>query len=236
MVIARVACHRRLVRRRASILACFLSLFSFVSLFSLACAGNRAYLDWRPGLTEVDFDGLYEISLDEFDTFAEEAADNASFDRYRDEARPDASAIMAELGEVLAATADADPRGYAILELGGDGRVSLTGDRGQTYSGAVDWFAITPDRQYTALLSETKLAVAIDGASTGIELGSLLGSGLGGLRMMMLARDGELTVFALPELGGAVAANEPGYLFSFRHQPGAREPWAISVARVVVVM
>lgn len=201
-----------------------------------ACAGSRAYLDWRPGLTEVDFDGLYEISLDELDGFAVEAAANASFDRFRGEARADASTVMAELGEVLAATADADPRGYAILELDGDGRVSLAGDRKQTYSGSVDWFAITPDRKYAALLSESKLAVAIDGASTGIELGSLIGSGLAGYRVMMLVRDAELTLFALPELGGVVAANEAGYLFAFRHQPGAREPWQISVARVVVVM
>ncbi|HVI04401.1 MAG TPA: hypothetical protein VM869_37195, partial [Enhygromyxa sp.] len=63
-----------------------------------------------------------------------------------------------------------------------------------------------------------------------------IGNELAGHRVMMLVRDGELTVFALPELGGAVTANEPGYLFSFRHQPGAREPWQISVARVVVVM
>jgi hypothetical protein len=224
-------CHRRLVRRCASTLALA------IALFVSACAGNRAYLDWRPGLTEIDFDGLYEISLDELETFADESADNLVFDRYRGEARADASDVMAKLGEGLAGNnVDVDPRGYAIVELGGDGRVSLTGDRGQAYSGAVDWLAVTPDRQHAALLSETKLAVVIGGASTGIELGSLLGSGLGGHRMMMLVRDGEMTVFALPELGGAVTANEPGYLFAFRHQPGGREPWQISVARVVVVM
>jgi hypothetical protein len=143
---------------------------------------------------------------------------------------------MAELGELLAATADPDPRGYAIVELGGDGRVSLKGDRDSTYSGAVDWFAVTPDRRHAALLSESKLAVVIDGASTGIELGSLLGAGAGGYQMMMIVRDEELTVFAMPELGGVVTANDPGYLFAFIHDPGSRSPWQVSVARVAVSM
>jgi hypothetical protein len=200
------------------------------------CGGNRAYLDWRPGLTELDFDGVYEISLDELETFADEAAANTRFDRYRGEARPDASQSMAKLGEMLAAAASSDPRGYSILELGGDGRVSLIGDRGSTYTGTVDWLAITPDQRYAALVSETKLAVAIDGASTGIELGSLIGSNIAGQRVMMIVRDDELTVFVLPELGGVVTANEPGYLFAFRHHPGAAEAWDVSVARVVVVM
>jgi hypothetical protein len=228
MVIVGAACHCRPVRRGAAILAVL------ISLFGSACSSNQAYLDWRPGLSELDFGGLYEISLDEFETFADEAADNASFDRYHGESEPEASAAMAEIGEKLAATADADPRGYAIVELGGDGRVSLIGDRGQNYSGAVDWFAVTPDRRHAALLSESKLAVAMDGASTGIELGSLLGGGLEGYRVMMIVREDELTVFTLPELGGVVTANEPGYLFAFRHQPGGRVPWQISVARVVV--
>lgn len=199
-----------------------------------ACGGNRAYLDWRPGLTELDFDGVYEISLDELDGFAAEAAANTSFDRFRGEARADASERMAALGEAVAGNSNPDPRGYSILALGGDGSVSLAGDRGRTYTGVVDWFAITPDGRHAALVSGTKLAVAIDGASTGIELGSLIGSGLAGHRALMLVRGDELTVFTLPELGGVVSANEPGYVFSFRHQPGAREAWQISVARVVV--
>ncbi|HVI02279.1 MAG TPA: hypothetical protein VM869_26380, partial [Enhygromyxa sp.] len=160
------------MERRASV------LLVAVWLFVAACAGNRAYLDWRPGLTELDFDGVYEISLDEFDGFAAEAADNASFDRFRGEARSDASTTMASLGEALAAAGDADPRGRAILELGGDGRVRLSGDRGQSYTGSVDWFAITPDREYAALLSESTLAVAIGGATTGIEIGTLIGNEL----------------------------------------------------------
>ncbi|MFO7564357.1 MAG: hypothetical protein R6X02_17045 [Enhygromyxa sp.] len=207
-----------------------------LSWFCWACAGNQAYLDWRPGLTELDFEGLYEISLDEFDRFAAEAAANASFDRFHGESRADASAAMAELGEELAGREGADPRGHAIVELGGDGRVSLTAERGRLVSGTVDWFAITPDRRHAALLTKTKLAVAIDGASTGIDVGSLTGTGLAGHRIMMIVRDSELTVFALPEFGGVVSANEPGYLFAFRHHPGKREPWEISVARVVIVM
>src|SRR5690606_9339458 len=176
------------------------------------------------------------ISLDEFETFSAEAADNIGFDRYHGESDPEASAAMAELGEELAATGDPDPRGYAILELGGDGRVGMIGARGQTLSGTVDWFAITPDRRHAALLSKATLAVVIDGASTGIDLGSLIGSALAGHHVTMIVRDQELTVFVLPELGGVVTANEPGYLFALRHQPGKREAWSVSVARVIIAM
>ncbi|HLT35896.1 MAG TPA: hypothetical protein VK034_06415 [Enhygromyxa sp.] len=222
------------MRRRATILILGGVLFS--SSISSACAGNQAYLDWRPGLTELDFGGLYEVSLDEFERFSAEAANNIGFDRYHGESDPEASAAMAELGEELAAAGDPDPRGYAIVELGGDGRVSLTGARGQTLTGTVDWFAATPDRRRAALLSKTKLTVAIDGASTGIDLGTLIGSALAGHHVMMIVRDEELTVFVLPELGGVVTANEPGYLFAFRHQPGKREAWSVSVARVIIAM
>ncbi len=207
-----------------------------LALFGSACAGNQAYLDWRPGLTELDFEGLYEISLDEFDGFAREAEANAVFDRTRGPAQADAGARMAALGEAVAAAASPDPRGFAIASLTGDGSVELTDERGAAQRGAVDWLAITPDGRHAALVSGTKLAVAIDGASTGVELGSLLGASLGGTRLMMLVRDEELTVFALPELGGAVSANEPGYLLSFRSRPGAREPWEIGVARVIIKM
>lgn len=229
MVVRGCVCHCRSVRRRALVLALF------VNLASTGCAGNRAYLDWRPGITEHEFEGLFEISLDEYDTFSEEAAANTSFDRYRGVANPDAAARMAALGETLAGS-ESDPRGYAIISLEGDGSVTLTGDRGQSYSGSVDWFAITPDSHDAALLSGTKLAVAIDGATTGIDVGPLLGGSVGGFSMMMLMRDDELTVFTLPELGGVVAANEPGFLFSFRHRPGSKNPWEISVARVAIKM
>ena len=207
------------------------------------CAGNRAYVDWRPGLSEIDFEGAFEVSIADYQGFADEAAANLSFDRSKGPPSPEAAAAMAELGETLARSPNPDPRGYAITALSGDGSVTLTGDPPST----VDWFATSPDRRWTALLSDTKLAVAVDGASTGIELGSLLGLGGGlsggvggglggGYQFMMLPRDGELTVFALPELGGSVAVNEPGYLVSFRYQAGSREPWDISVARVVIAL
>jgi hypothetical protein len=224
------------VPRRASLSTFSLYLLFATSLFGSACAGNQAYLDWRPGLTELDFGGLFEISLDEFDRFVAEADANASFDPVHRDSRADAPEAMAKLGEQLAAGEGADPRGHAIVELDGDGRVSLTAAGGRLVSGTVDWFAISPDRRHAALLSKTKLAVAIDGASTGIDIGTLVGSGLAGLRLMMVVRDDELTVFALPEFGGVVNANEPGYLFAFRYQPGKRETWEVSVARVVIVM
>jgi hypothetical protein len=207
-----------------------------VALLSLssACAGNRAHVDWRPGLTAMSFEGIYEIPLAEYEAFADEAATNVTFDRYRSEAQPGVSEAMTSLGERLAGSPDADPRGYAISTLGGDGVVTFLGAPQTT--GPVDWFSMTPDFRWAAIVSKTKLAVATQQASTGIDVGSLLGAGLGGYQFMMVARDDELTVFALPEIGGAVTAHEPGYLFSFRYRPDSRAPWAISVARVSVTL
>jgi hypothetical protein len=203
------------------------------TLLGSACAGNRAYLDWRPGLTEMNFEGLFELSMAEFDGYSTDAEANRSFDRHHGQASPDASAAMAEVGATLV-QADQDQRGYAILELGGDGNVSMLGDHGNRYDGAVDWFAITPDHKSAALLSGTKLGVVIDGASTGIDIASLVGGSLGGYQVMMIVHDGELTVFTLPELGGVVTADEPGFVFSFRRRADAREPWDVSVARVAI--
>lgn len=235
MVRAGLTCDPRSVRGRASTLGLAVLLW-FGALLLPACAGNRAYLDWRPGLSEIDFEGKFEISLDEYQGFTDEAAANLRFDRIRGGGLAEAGAAMAAVGEGLAASPSLDPRGYAIAELSGDGSVTLTGARGQLHTGTVEWFSSTPDRKRAALVSGTRLAVAVDGASTGIDLGSLLGAGLGGYHTMMLARGEELSVFVLPELGGAVTANATGYLFSFRYNPGAREPWAISVARVVVTV
>ena len=200
-----------------------------LALGASGCAGNRAYLDWRPGLSEIDFDGLFEISLAELDGFAAEASANLSGGGERG---------RAELGEALAGSRSLDPRGYGVIELAADGQIVLQGDRGGHYTGTVDWFALTPDRQHLALLSGSKLAVVGGGASTGIDVGSLIGGAAAssGYALSLVVRDGELTVFALPQFGGVVAANEPGYLFAFRHQPGAREPWDVSVARVVVTL
>jgi hypothetical protein len=219
------------VRRRArsSILALGLLLAG-----SLGCGGSQAYVDWRPGLGAADFDGGFEIPLDEYDRFADDAEPNTLFDGLHGDAKPEAAAAMAELGTRLA-SGRIDPRGYAIEALGGDGKVRLLDDREQQLEGAVDWFAITPDRQYAALLSKDKLAVVIGQASAGVDLGTLLG-GTDGHHFMMLVDGDELTVFALPEIGNAVAANESGFVLSFRHQVGAREPWDITVARVMITM
>jgi hypothetical protein len=219
------------VRRRAhsGIFALGLLLGSL-----LGCGGSQAYIDWRPGLSAADFDGSFEIALDEYDRHADEAEPHTLFDRRHGDAQPEAAPAMAELGSRLSG-GPVDPRGYAIVELGGDGKVRLLDDRGREVDGTVDWFATTPDRQWAALLSGDKLAVVIGQASAGVDLGSLLG-GADGHHFMMLVDDDELTVFALPEIGGAVAANETGFVLSFRHQAGGREPWDITVARVAIAM
>lgn len=201
---------------------------------SLGCAGSQAYVDWRPGLSAADFDGSYEIPLDEYERFADEAEPHTLFDRPRGDGKPEAAATMAELGARLA-SGRVDPRGYAIVELGGDGKVRLLEDRDRHLDGTVDWFAITPDRQWAALRSGDKLAVVIGQASAGVDLGTLLG-GADGHHFLMLVDGDELTVFALPEIGNAVAANETGFVLSFRHQAGSREPWDITVARVAIAM
>jgi hypothetical protein len=219
------------VRRRAR--SCILAL-GLLFTSSLGCGGSQAYVDWRPGLSANDFDGSFEIPLDEYDRFADEAEPHTLFDRRRGDAKPEASAVMAELGQFLSG-GRVDPRGYAIVELDGDGKVSLLDDRERQLDGPVDWFAITPDRYWAALLSGDKLAVVIGQASAGVDLGSLLG-GADGHHFMMLVDGDELTVFALPEFGNAVAANETGFVLSFRHQAGAREPWDITVARVAIAM
>jgi hypothetical protein len=219
------------VRRhaRSSILA--LGLL-FASL--LGCGGSQAYVDWRPGLSAADFEGSFEIPLDEYERFADEAEPHTLLDRLHGDAKPEATAAMAELGERLA-SGPSDPRGYAIVSLGGDGKVRLLDDRQQHLDGPVDWFATTPDRQWAALLSGDKLAVVIGQASAGVDLGSLLG-GADGHHFMMMVDGDELTVFALPQIGNAVAANETGFVLSFRHQAGDREPWDITVARVAIAM
>jgi hypothetical protein len=211
-------------------------MFVLLTSAPLGCAGSQAYVAWRPGLTAMDFDGTFELSLDEFEGYAEQAQGHTLFDRDHGETRSTAATAMAELGSRLSAGSVVDPRGYSIVSLTDDGTVGLQGDRGQVLSGPVDWFAATPDRSAAALLSGTKLAVAIGPASAGVDVGSLLGTGLGGYRFMMLFDEAELSVFALPEIGGIVNANEPGFLFSFRHLPSARDRWDITVAQVSIRM
>ncbi|MCA9698884.1 MAG: hypothetical protein KC431_15275, partial [Myxococcales bacterium] len=201
-----------------------------------ACAGSQAHLEWRPGLSAGDFDGLFELSRDDYLGFSEQAEPNTVIDRRRGTAWADASVVMARIGASLDGSL-ADAHGHALVSLSETGAVGLSGGKdGGTISGEVDWLATINNGEVVALLSGNKLAVVHGGASTGIDLGSLLGSGAAGHRLMLLMKDGELTVFALPEIGGAIAANEPGYVFSFSYRPGTKQGWDISVARVTVSM
>ena len=79
-------------------------------------------------------------------------------------------------------------------------------------------------------------AIAFGGASAGVETGALLGGDLGAYDLTLSVAQDEISVFALPQVGGSVTAFEPGFLFSFRYRPGAREPWDITVARISVAM
>jgi hypothetical protein len=215
------------LRRIALVHALLLSL-------TLACGGPRAYVDWRPGLGPIDFDGVFELSLDEYEGYADRSEPHTLFDVARSITRPEAATTLTALGDRLGAGVQ-EPYGWALLHVEGDGRAKLLDDGARELAVQTEWFAITPDGQRAALRSGTKLAVVFGQASAGIELGSLLGEAAG-WHFMMMAEGDELTVFALPEVGGVVTANEPGYLFSFRHHPGARKPWDITVARVSIRM
>jgi hypothetical protein len=217
------------VRRPSGLLLSLLLAFA-----NTACAGTQAYVEWRPGLSEIAFDGLFEIPLDEFESFAEKAEPNTILDRARSFEQPTAAQTLKLLSAQIRSAADPDLRGLAIVALDEAGNVSLASGQGRTTDGTVDWLAVSQDHRYAALLSETRLAVAIDGATTGIDIGSLIGSSVDGYQVLMLVRETELTVFVLPALGGVVTANQPGYLFEFRHTPTAREPWAVSVARIAI--
>ena len=201
----------------------------------LACSPvHQAYLDWRPGLSPTEFDGTFELSLDEYQRFDEESQAYLRFDRMRGVSKADASERMGAIGQALAGAPALDTQGMALLELGADGRVVLRDGQG-SYEGQVDWFAVDAGG-HAALFSGTKLSVMVEGASAGLDAAALLGMDLAAHHLMMSVSEDELSVFALPQLGGAIAANEPGFLFSFRHQPGARSPWDITVARVSVAM
>lgn len=208
----------------------------FCLAFGLGCSPvHQAYLDWRPGLSPTEFDGTFELSLDEYQRFDDEGQVYLRFDRMRGVSKADASERMGGIGQSLASAPALDPRGMALLSLGSDGRVVLRDGQG-SYEGQVDWFASDEGTRHAALFSGTKLSVFIEGASAGLDAAALLGTDLAAHHLMMSVSEEELTVFALPQLGGAIAANEPGFLFSFRHQPGAREAWDITVARVSVSM
>lgn len=215
---------------RRSILA--LALFV---LPSLACASNQGHLEWRPGLSTLDFnDGAYEFGFAEYREFVERGRANLLFDRWHGVGEPEASAAMQTIGERLKASAMSTPQELAIVDLSSAGRVDFVDARGKQSQAEIEWFAATPEREHAALLAGTTLGVVIDRASIGIDIGSLLGAGLADWQFTMLVIGDELTVFAMPELGGVVVPDEPGYVFEFTVAPGASKPWQISVARVSV--
>lgn len=235
MASIRGPCQSRAVRSKLGRVAVCVSLVACL----IGCAGGRAYLDWRPGLTASDFDGLFEIPADEYREHAERGAPNTLIDRAAGIQRPDTVEALAEIGGRLAgAAADPDGGGWAIVGLidsAGGYDVDLMGGNGPV-TGPLDWLATTADRHWVAVVSGSRLAVAIGPASTGIDVGGLLGPRASGFALTMVVEDQELTVFAIPELGGAIAANEPGYVFSFSHQVGRKQAWEVSVARVTVAM
>jgi hypothetical protein len=203
-------------------------------LAPLGCANNQAHLDWRPGLAALDFNGLYELGFEEYREFVERGRANLLFDRWHGVGEPEASSAMQTIGERLQASAMSTPQELAIVGLSSGGRVQFVDDRGKQSEADVEWFAATPERRHAALLAETTLAVVIDRSSIGIDIGSLLGPGLAGWQFTMLVIDDEVSVFALPELGGTVAPDEPGYVFEFTVAPQASRPWSISVGRISV--
>jgi hypothetical protein len=203
-------------------------------LLPLGCANNQAHLDWRPGLSAIDFNGLYELGFEEYREFVARGRDNLLFDRWHGVGEPDASVAMQAIGERLRASSMATPQELAIADLSSAGRVHFVDARGKQSEADVEWFAATPDRVHAVLLAETKLGVVIDRSAIAIDIGSLLGPELGGWQFTMLVAGDELTVFALPELGGTVAPGEPGYVLEFTVAPKASKPWQISVGRVSV--
>ncbi|MFV8754105.1 hypothetical protein ACNOYE_26465 [Nannocystaceae bacterium ST9] len=203
-------------------------------LTSTACANNQAHLDWRPGLSAIDFNGLYELGFDEYREFRERGAANLLFDRWHGVGEPEASPAMQAIGERLRGASVGTPQELALVDLSSAGLASFVDARGRQSQAEVEWFAATPDREYAAMLAGPKLAVVIGGSSIGIDAGSLLGPGLGGWQFTMLVVGDELTLFALPELGGAAAPDEPGYVFEFGVAPQASRPWQVSVGRVSV--
>jgi len=213
-------------------------LLGLLALAGPACApAHQGYIEWRPGLSPSDFDGTFEISLDEYERFDDEGEAYLVLDRRRGAARPDAGDHLAALGQAVEAAGGVDSYGLALRSLDREGKVVVAepheSDPPVT---PVDWFARSADGRFAALLTGSTLAVYIDGASAGIDLGRLLGAGADGYHLAMSVGEDELTVFALPEIGGAVTAFEAGYLVSFRYEPGAREVWDVTVARISITM
>jgi hypothetical protein len=217
---------------RRSILV--LALLVLPALACSGCSTNQAHLEWRPGLSAIDFNGAYEFEFAEYREFVEIGRANLLFDRWHGVGEPEAAPAMQAIGERLRASAMTTPQERAIVDLSSAGRVQFVDARGKQSQADVEWFAATPEREHAVLLAGTTLGVVIDRASIGIDIGSLLGSSLAGWQFTMLVVGDALTVFALPELGGVVAPDEPGYVFEFTVAPQASQPWQISVGRVSV--
>jgi hypothetical protein len=209
-------------------------VLALLVLPSLGCATNQAHLDWRPGLSPVDFNGLYELSFAEYREFVERGGPNLLFDRWHGVGEPEAAQAMQTIGERVRASATATPQELAIVDLSGAGRIHFVDARGKQSEADVEWFAATPDQTHAVLLAGTLLGVVVDRSTIAIDIGSLAGPGLVGWQFTMLVVGDELTVFMLPEIGGAVAPDEPGYVFEFTVAPQASRPWSISVGRVSV--
>ncbi|EDM78252.1 hypothetical protein PPSIR1_08706 [Plesiocystis pacifica SIR-1] len=200
------------------------------------CRTTQAYVDWRPGLSAADFDGIYEISRADYQGYADAAEPNTYYDRFRGESHEQFGAAVAELDARLTSErASPDTRGYAVMGLSPDA-VTLLEAGGEPRQAPIDWFAVTGDRDKALLVSGSKVMAVVGGASTGIDAGGVLGPGQGNYRFMLLDNEGELTLFALPELGGAITANEPGWVFAFVPTPGGKKAWDISVGRVTVAL
>lgn len=201
----------------------------------LACATNQAHLEWRPGLSAIDFNGLYELGFDEYREHREQGEANLLFDRWHGVAASEASPAMAAIGERLRGQATRASQDQIVGDLSSGGRVTLVDARGEPNEADLDYFAASPDRRHAALVAGSTLAVVIDRASIAIDVGSLLGPSLAGWQVTMrVTGETEITVFALPELGGAPAPDEPGYVFEFGVAPQASRPWDIGVGRISV--
>lgn len=215
-------------RIRSLALACLAT-----ALLAGACASNQAYVEWRPGLSTIDFNGLYEFGFDEYREHREAGAPNLLFDRFHGISEADASSAMAELGVRVQGSSAAQAQTFALAGLSSGGRATFVDTAGKARELELDYFATTPDRRHAALASGSLLAVVIDRASIGVELGSLLGPDLGGWQLTTIATSAsEVTVFVLPELGGAVAPDEPGYVLEFGL--GSKGRWQIGVGRIGV--
>ena len=237
------SCHGLSVRSSLRLaplcLTCTLLGLSLVAVGGLGCApAHQGYIEWRPGLSPSDFNGTFEITLDEYERFDSEGEGFAVLDRSRGQTRSDASAQLVALGESLSPSVY--DHSFALRGVSGEGQavVAEAFEAESAPTTQIDWLARSAEGRHAALISGSTLAVVVDGASAAVDLGRLLGADAGdsGHHFVMNVSEDELTVFALPEIGGAVTAFETGYLVSFRFRPGAREAWDITVARISITM